>query len=78
MTAKEKKVKSSYLLCAFPVIASLLSSVFLCCPLYTMAAFKHELEGEKPADSDRLAPSLESYFPINSRSHWAGIPPYRP
>ena len=44
MSAKEKKVKSSYL-CAFLVIASLLSSLFLGCPLYTMAAFKHELEG---------------------------------
>ncbi len=32
----------------FLIIASLLILIFSGCPLYTMAAFKQELEGEKP------------------------------
>ena len=32
----------------FLIMASLLILTFSGCPLYTMAAFKHELEGEKP------------------------------
>ncbi|MBW8003677.1 MAG: hypothetical protein FVQ80_16980 [Planctomycetes bacterium] len=60
MSAKEKKVKSSYL-CAFLVIASLLSSLFLGCPLYTMAAFKHEQEGEKAAGQQLGAEPLDVF-----------------